>query len=123
MRQSPVPELTPGKHICLISNVFPEANNPIRAVYEKLILVIVVERSTGIIVDCEVNFTCELSAEFIRAIYVGKNLITDSAAILSAIQTSYYGTSSKALLVVTKNILNRYQEICAADAAKLNNGV
>ena len=60
-------EITPGKHICVVSTATLSKGNPVSVVHEKLLLIFVVERETGIIVDFDVNTASMLTAKFIRS--------------------------------------------------------
>ena len=70
-------ELNPGKHVCIVSTAHLSQQNPVYHVHEKLILVLVVERETGVILECDVNVVCNLTRQFIQKIYCGKNLMTE----------------------------------------------
>ena len=44
-------DFNPGEHICVVGDARPEKTNPIYLAHEKVILILVVERATGLIVD------------------------------------------------------------------------
>ncbi|GKH51572.1 hypothetical protein CE91St46_26830 [Eubacteriales bacterium] len=93
--------IAPGKHICVVSTATLSKGNPVSVVHEKLLLIFVVERETGIIVDFDVNTASMLTAKFIRSIFVGKNLITQIDEIKKSVQQNYLGDSAKAMIVAS----------------------
>ena len=46
-------DFNPGEHICVVGDARPEKTNPIYLAHEKVILILVVERATGLIVDAD----------------------------------------------------------------------
>lgn len=94
--------IEPGKHVCVIATAQVGQQNPIYIVHEVLFLVLVVERESGVIVDCDVNTVCDLTRQFIHSIFLGKNLITDIDSIRDCITENYMGASTKALITAAK---------------------
>ena len=64
-------DFNPGEHICVVGDARPEKTNPIYLAHEKVILILVVERATGLIVDADTNMVCELTRRFLRSVFVG----------------------------------------------------
>lgn len=62
----------PGKHICVVGTARPEQRNPIYLTHELIVLILVVERETGVIVGCDINMVCSLTREFIKSYLRGK---------------------------------------------------
>ena len=60
-------DFNPGEHICVVGDARPEKTNPIYLAHEKVILILVVERATGLIVDADTNMVCELTRRFLRS--------------------------------------------------------
>lgn len=94
--------IEPGKHICIATTAQVGQQNPIHVVHEVICLILVVERDGGKIVDCDINTVCDLTRQFIRAMFVGKNLLTGVDEIRVCIQDSYLGASAKALVTAAK---------------------
>ena len=92
--------------VCVVSTATLSKGNPVSVVHEKLLLIFVVERETGIIVDFDVNTASMLTAKFIRSIFVGKNLITQIDEIKKSVQQNYLGDSAKAMIVARKRLLD-----------------
>ena len=101
-------EIEPGKHICIATTAQVGQQNPIHVVHEVICLILVVERDSGKIVDCDINTVCDLTRQFIRAMFVGKNLIHGVDEIRTCIQTSYLGASAKALITAAKLARGRF---------------
>ena len=73
-------DFNPGEHICVVGDARPEKTNPIYLAHEKVILILVVERATGLIVDADTNMVCELTRRFLRSVFVGHSLVDDLRA-------------------------------------------
>ena len=95
-------EIEPGRHICIATTAQVGQQNPIHVVHEVICLILVVERDSGHIVDCDINTVCDLTRQFIRAMFIGKNLIDGVEEIRTCIQDSYLGASAKAMVTATK---------------------
>lgn len=88
----------PGKHICVVGTARPEQRNPIYLTHELIVLILVVERETGVIVGCDINMVCSLTREF-----EGKNLIRDIEEIRESIQENYFGASAKTVVMAARS--------------------
>lgn len=106
--------LNPGAHICIIGTAHLGQKNPIYNVHEKLLLILVVERETGTILDCDVNMICDLTRRFVQAMYLGRNIVTDIDNIRDCIQKNYFGDSAKALMIATRAARAKYLEVTKA---------
>ena len=104
-------ELNPGEHVCIVTSAHLGQQNPVYHVHEKMVLVLVVERDTGIIVDCDVNVICDLTRQFLQKIYCGKNLLKEIDDIRDSIQRNYFGASAKTLIIALKAARAKYLEI------------
>ena len=72
----------------------PEKTNPIYPAHEKVILILVVERATGLIVDADTNMVCELTRRFLRSVFVGHSLVDDLEEIRNSLLDNYLGDPS-----------------------------
>ena len=85
-------DFNPGEHICVVGDARPEKTNPIYLAHEKVILILVVERATGLIVDADTNMVCELTRRFLRSVFVGHSLVDDlEADSLDAVELNLSG--------------------------------
>lgn len=87
-------DFNPGEHICVVGDARPEKTNPIYLAHEKVILILVVERATGLIVDADTNMVCELTRRFLRSVFVGHSLVDDLEEIRNSLLDNYWGTPS-----------------------------
>lgn len=78
-------DFNPGEHICVVGDARPEKTNPIYLAHEKVILILVVERATGLIVDADTNMVCELTRRFLRSVFVGHSLVDDLEEIRNSL--------------------------------------
>jgi len=104
-------DFKPGPHICIATTAHLGQQNPIYNVHEKLLLILVVERETGIIIDCDINMICDLTRQFIKALFLGRNLADDIDLIRDDIQKNYFGASVKALVIAARAARAKYLEI------------
>ena len=103
--------IEPGKHVCIVTTAKVNQQNPIYVVHEVICLVLVVDKETGAILDCDVNVVCELTRKFIKAIFESRNLLTDIPEIQSCVSGSYFGASAKAIVTATKLARGKLLEI------------
>ena len=104
--------ISAGKHVCVVATAAVGKENPVSMVHSKILLIFIVERATGIIVDFDVNTACNLTKEFIRSIFGGRNLITEAEEIKKVIQQNYLGASSRALIVAMRSARDRLMDHC-----------
>lgn len=84
--------------------------NPIAVNYDRLLLLFIIEKATGQIVDAEVNMICGTTRDFVRSLLVGYNLYSDLALIEQNIKSRYWGLSRKALVVCAKDALSKVSD-------------
>lgn len=94
--------LKPGEHICIVSTATVRKSNPVSVVHDKMVLIFVIDRETGQIVDFDVNTACDLTRRFLRQIMVGKNLISEVELIKESLLQNYMGDSVRSLIVGCK---------------------
>lgn len=87
-------DFNPGEHICVVGDARPEKTNPIYLAHEKVILILVVERATGLIVDADTNMVCELTRRFLRSVLWGTAWWTTWRRSGTAFWTTIWGTPS-----------------------------
>ena len=88
-------DFNPGEHICVVGDARPEKTNPIYLAHEKVILILVVERATGLIVDADTNMVCELTRRFLRSVFVGHSLVDDLEDIRNSLLDNYLGDTKR----------------------------
>lgn len=96
-------DFNPGEHICVVGDARPEKTNPIYLAHEKVILILVVERATGLIVDADTNMACELTRRFLRSVFVGHSLVDDLEEIRNSLLDNYLGDSKRVLYAAARS--------------------
>ncbi|MDN5332406.1 MAG: hypothetical protein PWP45_1631 [Tepidanaerobacteraceae bacterium] len=94
--------------IFIVGNSKTQQNNPITQVYGMFYLGFVVEKKTGSIVDVGASATLPITTEFIKSIFVGRNIESDADEIIRDIENRYFGSSQKAMIVAFKDALKKY---------------
>ena len=84
-------DFNPGEHICVVGDARPEKTNPIYLAHEKVILILVVERATGLIV------------RFLRSVFVGHSLVDDLEEIRNSLLDNYLGDSKRVLYAAARS--------------------
>ena len=105
----------PGTHICVVGSAQTDQDNPIFYNDRKIILVLLVERETGLIVECDCNMVCGLTREFIRTIFVRKQLVEEFEEIRSCILSNYFGSSVRAVVRAAQSARSRLIDCLKAD--------
>ena len=96
-------DFNPGEHICVVGDARPEKTNPIYLAHEKVILILVVERATGLIVDADTNMVCELTRRFLRSVFVVHSLVDDLEEIRNSLLDNYLGDSKRVLYAAARS--------------------
>ena len=96
-------DFNPGEHICVVGDARPEKTNPIYLAHETVILILVVERATGLIVDADTNMVCELTRRFLRSVFVGHSLVDDLEEIRNSLLDNYLGDSKRVLYAAARS--------------------
>lgn len=85
------------------------SDNAITKIYGVFYLAFEIEEN-GEIINMDSNATLELTRDFIRKIFVGKN-ITDEDLITKEILRRYNASSTKAIISAYKDALQRYKKL------------
>ena len=85
------------------------SDNAITKIYGVFYLAFEIEEN-GKIINMDSNATLELTREFIRKIFVGKN-ISDEDLITEEILKRYNASSTKAIISAYKDALQRYKKL------------
>lgn len=85
------------------------SDNAITKIYGVFYLAFEIEES-GEIINMDSNATLELTRDFIRKIFVGKN-ISDEDLITEEILKRYNASSTKAIITAYKDALQRYKKL------------
>lgn len=85
------------------------SDNAITKIYGVFYLAFEIEEN-GEIINMDSNATLELTRDFIRKIFVGKN-ISDEDLITEEILKRYNASSTKAIISAYKDALQRYKKL------------
>lgn len=85
------------------------SDNAITKIYGVFYLAFEIEEN-GEIINIDSNATLELTRDFIRKIFVGKN-ISDEDLITEEILKRYNASSTKAIITAYKDALQRYKKL------------
>ncbi|WLD92815.1 DUF3870 domain-containing protein [Alkalihalobacillus sp. AL-G] len=97
--------------IYIIGDAKTASNNPITQKYNAFFIGLVIDRENGLIVDADCSSTIPLTSKFVKSLFIGKS-IEDVESVSRTIETRYFGSSQKALVVAFKNASIKYQQIC-----------
>ena len=97
--------------IYIVGNSKSPQNNPITQQYGQFFIGFVVDRETGEIITCGSSATIAVTAEFICSLFTGKSLSDDFQAIKQHVETRYFGSSQKAILVAYKDAQKKFFRI------------
>lgn len=95
----------------IVGNAKSQQNNPITRQYGQFFIGFVVERDTGLIVACGTSSTIAITNEFISSLFTGKSLQDDPEEIRRQLESRYFGSSQKAILVSFKDAQKKFSRI------------
>lgn len=97
--------------IYVIGHAKVQQQNPIMKQFGQFYIAFVVQKPSGIIVDCEASFTLNISERMIKSIFCGKSMATDGEILCNEIETRYFGSSQKSILVAFREAQKRWEEV------------
>lgn len=100
----------PDNSIYIVGESKTSTHNAITQQYNGFFIALVVNRDTGEILDAECSSTIEITSNFVKALFTSKN-ITEADFLLEQIESRYFGSSQKALMVAFKNANIKYLQI------------
>ncbi|QQZ08780.1 DUF3870 domain-containing protein [Heyndrickxia vini] len=86
-------------------------NNPITKKFSQYFLALVVNRTTGKIIDVDCSATVDLTRRFVQSLFIGRHI--DDPSLLEDISNRYFGSSQKAMIVAFQDALKKYHAITA----------
>ncbi|HLR69140.1 DUF3870 domain-containing protein [Virgibacillus alimentarius] len=96
--------------IYVVGDAKAPSNNPITLKYSSLFIGFVVDTRKDEIVDVESSTTIDLTAKFIRSLLIGETF-TDPDTIIQKIESRYFGSSQKGLIVAYRDAVKKYNQI------------
>ncbi|MCF6409037.1 DUF3870 domain-containing protein [Pseudalkalibacillus salsuginis] len=96
--------------IYIIGDAKTSSNNPITQKFNVFFIGLVIDKSSGLIVDADCSSTIPLTEKFVKSLFLGKSIM-DTEKVSREIETRYFGSSQKALVVAFKNASIKFQQI------------
>jgi hypothetical protein len=106
--------------VYIVGNAKTQQNNPISLHYGQFFVGFVVEREGGKILACGMSAMISITNEFVSSLFVGRTLLEDAEAVRQLLETHYFGSSQKAILVAYKDAQKKYIRIISGQAVDLN---
>lgn len=94
--------------IYIVGNSKTQQTNPITIQYGQFFIGFVVSRETGVIVACDASSIITTTTDFISSLFIGKSLQDDPEQIKQAIESRYFASSQKAILVAYKDAQKKF---------------
>ena len=95
---------------CVVGVATPAASTPIAVQYDKLIMVLVCDRRSGMILDAECNMVVNVTSDYIATLLIGRSLYTDLEIMVEELQKKYNGISQKALIVALRDAYSKMRD-------------
>lgn len=86
-------------------------SNPITTQFNSFFITLIINKDNGMIIDAGVSTMLEETRLFIKSLFIGHSMDEDPEIIVEEINTRYYGSSQKALVVAWKDALKKYNGI------------
>ena len=74
----------------------------------------------GKILACGVSATVGVTGDFVSSMFVGRSLLDDPDSIKRMLESRYFGSSQKALLVAFKDAQKKYNQVLAGQPVDLS---
>ncbi|MCX7781583.1 MAG: DUF3870 domain-containing protein [Negativicutes bacterium] len=95
----------------IVGNAKTQQHNPITRRFGQFFIGFVVERDTGRIVTCGASATINVTNEFIASLFTGMSLREDFEVVRQRVESRYFGSSQKAILVAYKDAQKKFARI------------
>lgn len=86
----------------------PGGDDSIYALYQNLSLGLVIDRTTGEILDLGVSMVLDETVYFVQRLLIGKSLTKDSGEIVELLRTRFFALSQKAVIAAFYDAKNHY---------------
>ncbi|MDU4959327.1 MAG: DUF3870 domain-containing protein [Sporomusaceae bacterium] len=95
----------------IVGNAKVQQNNPITHQFGQFFIAFIVERDTGRIVSCGSSTTIPITSDFICSLLRGRRFTDSADDIGKLLESRYFGSSQKAILVAFKDAQKKYKRI------------
>ena len=94
--------------IYVVGNARTNLDNPITKSYAKFFLAFVIDEKTDEILEFEMSSIFEVTNNFVKKLFIGRNFIEDEEKIIEDIKKRYLGNSQKSIIVAYKDAIKKY---------------
>ncbi len=99
------------RQILLAAYAKPPTGTTAQHMYDNLVLVVIVERETGIIDRAEFSFVTGAARDFLAGLLVGYDLNRGADELVELVQEVYFGPLKKAIISSVRMVAAQYVEI------------
>lgn len=97
--------------VLIVGGAKPSRDDAIYITHGEFYISLVLDRSTGKIVDVGCNTIVGVTEKFVKEMLVGKNLIKDMPEIDAEIRYRYFALTQKPLIAALKDAANRWKTV------------
>lgn len=90
------------------------ANTTAEMVYNTLVLVVIVDKRTGVILDAEPSVVTALARQYIDDILSGYDLNNGPEPLLETFEECYHGSAKRALETAIRMVFSKYRDYLAS---------
>lgn len=94
--------------IYVVGNARTNLDNPITKSYAKFFLAFIIDEKTDEILEFEMSSIFEVTNNFVKKLFIGRNFIEDEEKIIEDIKKRYLGSSQKSIIVAYKDAMKKY---------------
>ena len=86
------------------------ANITAETVFNNLVLVIIIDKRTGVILDAEPSVVTNLAKNYIHDIMIGYDMNNGPEDLLRIIDEAYFGNAKRALETAVRMVFTKYRD-------------
>lgn len=86
------------------------ANTTAEMVYNTLVLVVIIDKRTGVILDAEPSVVTELAKKYINDIMSGYDMNNGPEELLEIFEECYHGNAKRALETAMRMVFSKYRD-------------
>lgn len=99
------------KTVYVVGESRTNMDNAITVIYNSFYIGFEINVETDEIVDLGCTHTLKITEDFIKRLFIGKNIVKFEKDVEEEIKKRYHGTSQKAVIVSYKDALKKYLEV------------
>lgn len=97
--------------VYIVGNSKTNTDNAITSQYNSFFIGFVVDTVTSQIIDASCSATIKTTEEFIKSLFIGRDIVKYEAELEDEIKKRYHGSSQKAIIVAYKDAAKKYKEV------------